>query len=155
VISNPNDVNAENAAFGCKPEARGNGSKGGKQAQANRRAREASIRELKESLEAKADTPEKRALLPIILGDYRTILEAEIQRPASGKRAPKKGRISRKRLTAAKSRFMAGMWRIGALPRVPKPSVKRYDRPQDAPSAGAWQAELRRRRFDFSVGRKP
>ena len=94
------------------------GRKGALAGHANRRKRNAEYDALKASLESKADTPEKKALVLVLLADYVVVATAGFQLPASGYPVANQRPVSRKRLAAATARLVAGLWRLGALPRV-------------------------------------
>ncbi|HTQ59957.1 MAG TPA: hypothetical protein VMI32_07030 [Candidatus Solibacter sp.] len=124
------------------------GRKGGQRAQANRRAREEALHELEMVLLGRANTPEKKCLVPILMRDYRAILEAGIRRPRTGKRAPSKPCLSGKALSNVTTRFLTTLWRLGAFPHAGGNIRARYKRRSDAPTEAAWRAEIRQRQWE-------
>src|SRR2546423_724631 len=88
---------------------RGNPSKGGLTKANNARGRAAKVSALKVQLESLADSPAKQALVPIILADYKWILQLEICHRPAGRLARLCRRPSEKQIARVKRRFTALM----------------------------------------------
>jgi hypothetical protein len=152
-MNKPNDVNAENKAFGCVPEVlAGNhaaaGRKGGHAKAANARNRAAKVSALKAQLESLADTAAKQALALMAVADYEWLLALEICHRSGKRLAGSWRRHSEKRINHVRGRITNILWRLGAMPRLTKAPPVRYLRREDAPSKAAWLAEIKRRQWE-------